>query len=336
MSEANGGWRMVRDGRRVVGIGVVALALLWTAAACGGDDAATGVPAVPSGTFAPASLPRPAPTPTGVAPATYQQVLTGLDAALTPDLTAVSGAQTPTDLAGALRTAATDLTTQRATLEGTDPPVPARAAHGQLVAALAALGTDLDSLRADADRQVVCTGSSGGRRASAGNGAHLTRLAVAALAAADPAHPYRVGSFLPTGQPDQTRRPDNGSVGPGRRGGYGKVTVEAPPSQDAVVKLTEGGARVRNIFVRAGSSTTVDGLPDGHFDVFYTLGEDWDTDAARFTRNCSFNKFDSGVDFSTRHLSTSIEYTTYRLTLFDVAGGNATSVPVPVADFPAS
>ncbi|EIV93713.1 hypothetical protein [Frankia sp. QA3] len=327
---------MVRGARRrVLGTGIAALALLW-AAACGGSDPATGLPALPSGTVAPASPPRPSPTPTGVAPATYQQVLTGLDTALTPDFTAVSGAQTPTDLSGALRTAAADLTTQRTTLERTAPPVRARAAHGQLVAALLALGTDLDSLRADADRQVLCTGSSGGRRASAGNGAHLTRLAVAALATADSTNPYRVGSFLPAGQPDQTRRPDNGSIGPGRRGGYGKLTVEAPASHDAVVKLTEGGARVRNIFVRGGSSTTVDGLPDGSFDVFYTLGEDWDTDAARFTRNCSFSKFDSGVAFTTRRLSTSIQYRTYRLTLFAVAGGNATSVPVPAAQFPAS
>ncbi|WP_261566148.1 hypothetical protein [Frankia gtarii] len=326
---------MVRNGRRVLGTGIATLALLWAAAACGGDDA-TGVPAVSSSTFAPAPSPSPSPTPTGVTSAVYQQVLTALDAALTPDLGAVSGAQTPPDLSKALRTAATDLRTQRTTLENTDPPARARAAHGQLVAALLALGTDLDTLRDEADRQALCTGSSGGRRASAGNGAHLTRLAVAALAAADPANPYRVGAFLPAGQPDQTRRPDNGSVGPGRRGGYGKLTVKAPPSQDAVVKLTEGGARVRNIFIRSGSSATVDGLPNGKFDVYYTLGEDWDTDAARFTRNCAFNKFDDGVTFTTRNLSTSIEYTTYELTLFDVAGGTATSVPIPPVDFPAT
>lgn len=313
-------------------------ALLWAATACGGNDPATSIPDSVSDTSAsaPAPSPRPSPSPTGVAPAAYQEVLTGLDTALTPDLVAVSGAQTPAELSGALRTAGTDLATRRTALERIAPPVRASAAHAQLVTALVALGTDLDSLRADADRQVLCTGSSGGRRASAGNGAHLTRLATAALAAADPVSSYRVGSFLPAGQPDQTRRPDNGSIGPGRRGGYGKLTIEAPASQDAVVKLTEGGARVRNIFVRGGSSTTVDGLPDGHFDVYYTTGEDWDTDAARFTRNCSFSRFDSGVAFTTKHLSTSIQYTTYRLTLFDVAGGNATSVPVPPTDFPAS
>jgi hypothetical protein len=314
----------------------MALLVTWGAAACGGSHspataggATATTPVVVTGT------PSPSPTPTGLSTAAYQQALTALDKALAPDFYFVAVAGTPDDLSNAFQKASSDLAGQREALEMLDPPTAAVAAHRQLIAALQTLGGDLDHLQTEAADAELCTGSSGARRASAGNGAHVMRLAAAAIAAADPVNRYRVGTFLPTGEPDETRQPDNGDLAPGRRGGYGQLTVSAS-SEDAVVKLTQNGGIVRDIFIRGGTSTTVTSIPDGTFDVYFTAGVDWDGLAGRFTRSCTYNKFDNPVTFTTRYLSTSVEYTTYRLTLYSTLGGTARSSEVPPKSFPTS
>jgi hypothetical protein len=264
----------------------------------------------------------------------YQQALADLDAALAPGFTAIGASLTPADLSAALSAVATNLKIQSDTLDAVRPPREVESAHDDLISALAALVRDLRSLSQDADSQALCTGGSGLPRAASGNGAHLTRLAATAVGTADPSHPYAVGTFLPAGSPDQNRQPQNGSLGGGRRGGYGELTVTTSTDTDAVVKLTEGESVVRVVFVRAGTSTTVDGIPDGTFVAYYTTGSDWDEANARFTRDCDFSKFDEALPYTTRHLSGSIEYSTFELTLYGVIGGNASTSRVDPGAFP--
>jgi hypothetical protein len=81
--------------------------------------------------------------------------------------------------------------------------------------------------------------------------------------------------------------------------------------------------------------TTVDGIPDGTYEVFFTTGNDWDDVNQRFTRDCSFEKFDDPVEFTTRDLEDSIEYSIWELSLATL-GGNAPTTLVDPGAFPGS
>ncbi|MBX6388719.1 MAG: hypothetical protein IRZ08_06930 [Frankia sp.] len=282
-------------------------------------------------TKAPPSLRPPQP----VSAAVYQQALTDLDSALALGFFALGAALAPADVESAADGLAGELDLQATKLGRITPPTAVATAHEDLTTALGALADDLETLAGDAADWAVCTGGTGLPRASSGNGAHLFRLAAGALATADPAHPYAVGTFLPAGSPDPGRRPGNGSLPGGQRGGYGELTViHASGSTDAVVKLMANGQVTRSVYVQAGTSTTVDGIPNGTYEVFFTTGNDWDDVNQRFTRDCSFEKFEDPVEFTTRDLGSSIEYTTWELTLYAVEGGNAPTTAVDPGAFP--
>ncbi len=319
----------------------VAVVLVGSLAACGGDGdffprapARSGTGTFATRSAAPPRAPVATPTPARVTPEAYQRVLTELDTALGPGFGAIGSAQTPEDLAAALSAVALNLTIQADGLEDVRPPAAVATAHTGLSDALGTLAAELTSLAGDARDREVCTGGSGLPRAASGNGGHLFRLAVLGLATADPAHHYTVGSFLPPGAPDQTRRAGNGSLPGGRRGGYGELTITASGGTDAVVKVLQGADVIRNVYVQAGASAKVDGIPNGTFDVFYTEGTDWDDANHRFTRDCAFSRFDQPITFSTTNHPGSIEYTTYTLTLYGVVGGTASSTDVPPGAFP--
>jgi hypothetical protein len=63
-----------------------------------------------------------------------------------------------------------------------------------------------------------------------------------------------VGTFLPAGSPDPGRRPGNGSLPGGQRGGYGELTVtQGDTSTDAVIELMTNGQVTRSVYVQAGT-----------------------------------------------------------------------------------
>ncbi|MBL7496603.1 hypothetical protein I6A84_26870 [Frankia sp. CNm7] len=309
--------------------------LLVAVAACGGGS---GEPTPPPPTSAvPTSItPKTPPPQPPISRADYQKALSEVEAALAPGFAAIGGAQTPTDLEGALSAVALNLDIQADNLEKLKAPQAVATPNLDLVAGMRALSNDLSTVAGDAGKQILCTGGSGLPRAVSGNGAHLFRLAVLGVATAEPDHPYAFGGFLPPGSPDQNRRPANGNLGGGRHGGYGQLTVEAGSGADAVVKLMQGGELVRAIFVAEGGTATVTGIPNGTYEAFYTTGHDWDDANRRFTRDCEFDRFDDPLEFTTRSLPDSIEYTTWTLTLYTTAGGNAATSPVDPGTFPGS
>ncbi|WP_322750853.1 MULTISPECIES: hypothetical protein [unclassified Frankia] len=322
--------------------GVLALVAGGLATSCGGGGSRDGLPQPTSPTSrasspiaTPTPTPTPSPTPTTITSGEYQTALSALDSALAPRFSAVFLSGTPAALSNAFKSAAGELGTQGLTLSRIRPPANVASAHQDLVAALSALKSDLLNLAGDARDHTLCTGGAGMPRAASGDGARVLRAAAAAIASADPAQSYKVGTFMPAAQPDLNRQPVNGSLGPGKRGGLGKLTIKAATT-DAVIKLTGGGTLIRNIYVRAGATVTADGIPDGTFDVFFTTGTDWEAAASRFTRDCDFSKFDQPLSYQTKYYSTQTQYTTFTLTLYKSVGGNASTSSVDPDSFPVS
>jgi hypothetical protein len=280
---------------------------------------------------------RSLPPPTAMSRDEFQKALSDIDAALKPGFDAIGAAQTPTDLNNAVGAVRLNLGVQAGALEKLRPPKPAVIATGQVATAMRDLASDMTAVGADALDESVCTGGTGLPRVTNLDGADAFRLAFLGLTTAEPGHPYTFGTFLPPATPDPDRRPGNGALAGGRSGGYGHLTVDNQGSADSVVKIVSGAELIRAVYVQAGGSVTVTGIPNGTYDAFYTTGTDWDDVNRRFTRDCAFDKFDDPMDFTTTSTSTSIEYSVWTLTLHTAAATDAAPTSsVDPKDFPAS
>ncbi|MHB8107430.1 MAG: stalk domain-containing protein [Candidatus Cryosericum sp.] len=129
-------------------------------------------------------------------------------------------------------------------------------------------------------------------------------------------------------------RPDNGAILkrlPAFTGGRGKLTIQMGTGRDAIVKLVKSDSDQASIavYVRADSSTTVTGIPDGVYRVVYATGEGYNAQSATFILGLKAAEFDESVAYTT----TSTTYSTWSITLYAAAGGNATTTPLPGDSF---
>jgi hypothetical protein len=326
-------------------VGGVVLAVIVSVVALVGlgqsDDFPNPEPAAASSSptaSSPASGSNAAIAPAALSPAKYQGELTALDTALAASVKRVRAARSPAALSGAVERLEQSVTEQADKLRGVSPPVAISAEHGALVDALDALADELIDIGAAADAAEVCLGSSGTASIGQSSGAAEVRTAVADLVSADPAHRYRVRSFLPAKTAAKTRRLRNGTVLKRPNGGYGRLSIDNGGSVDAVVSLVRRDAKKpsMSVYVRAHDSFTVSRISDGTYHIFITAGGDWDKAAKRFSRNCSFEKFDEPAKFTTKFTSTAIEYSVHEISITPVIGGNATVSEVAPDAFPAS
>lgn len=136
-------------------------------------------------------------------------------------------------------------------------------------------------------------------------------------------------SELPRG----TYRPFTGYLTPIVNNGMGKLSVSNGTTSDAVVFLAytlldEIGGASHVIYLRPGQSYSISGIMDGFYTVFFTTGSEWDGE--KFTVNPSFQRFDQAISFSTYDNT----YSSWKLTLNPVVGGNTTTSPVDPEQFP--
>lgn len=102
-------------------------------------------------------------------------------------------------------------------------------------------------------------------------------------------------------------------------GGSGQLIIRNL-EWDTLVALTGGDDPKKplvSVFVRKGSSFTVYGIRDGNYDVYLSMGEDWDTASKRFTKNVSYYRFDETFNYRT----TSSHYTYYTISMGEGGGG---------------
>jgi len=131
--------------------------------------------------------------------------------------------------------------------------------------------------------------------------------------------------------PTLTRRLATGTVvkQTGALNGMGELTVENGLDLDAVAVLSRDSWLLA-VYVRNNSSHTIGGIPDGNYELFFTLGEDWDAGQAEFTRRRDLSRFEESFPFT----STSTTYSIWSVTLHPVPGGTASSEDVPESQFP--
>jgi hypothetical protein len=273
------------------------------------------------------------PAPAAMSMASYQKLLTGIDARLANDTKRLGVTLSPAAVGFAVEITQSDVSGAVQQLQDTTPPPRLKAAHAGLVSAFTALGQALTSAMAGAHNDQLCAGTSALALISRSGGATRLRSAQAQLAAAD----VQLASFLPPATADTSRRLANGKfVKRPAPTGQGELTVDNGTSTDAVVDLVRGAVTALAVYVRSGSSYTAKGVADGNYQVYFTSGTDWDGTNHVFTRDCVFQKFDNTVSFTTTTSGDTIQYTDDQITLNPVVNGNAKVSDVSPGQYPLS
>ncbi|MFC4585831.1 hypothetical protein [Sphaerisporangium corydalis] len=310
-----------------------ALAMTFVLAACssGGDPARPtaggGSTDDPTEAVSPAST-----VPAGVTPEEYSAALKSAAGPVGSSLSGIAKSRSLKSLNQRLKRAESAVSDAVEKLGTVTPPADITAEHSDYVAALRDLDNDLGGLRDSVDGRKLCTASAVLARLGKADGFGAAKSAGGDLAAKGdyPANVVKVKT-----PKERTRRPANGTfLRSGNRGGNGRLTVDNGGKTDAVLTLVRGKSKLTSFYVRKGRKTTVRGIPDGTFKIFFTGGTDWDKGARAFTRNCSFERFEDTVKFRTIRSATLIQFSTWTITLQPVIGGNAKTSEVDPDSFP--
>ncbi len=121
----------------------------------------------------------------------------------------------------------------------------------------------------------------------------------------------------------------------GGRDGLGELEIDNRYGLDSVVILTTPNQQpVFSVYVGVGKSYKITAIRDGTFLIYVAQGEDWDSATARFTRQASYFRFEEPMSFVTKDTQNGQEYSTFRITLYSVVGGNAPTLPIDESQFP--
>jgi hypothetical protein len=120
-------------------------------------------------------------------------------------------------------------------------------------------------------------------------------------------------------------------------GGYGELKIENGRDLDAIGVIAssrEPKIPLIAVYIQSKDSFTVEGIKDDMYTLYFTLGEDWDSDMKKFTRKTTYARFEDQLEFKTTRTATETRYTVFTVTLHPVTGGAAETKPVSEADFP--
>ena len=108
----------------------------------------------------------------------------------------------------------------------------------------------------------------------------------------------------------------------------GSLRVANGTNHDAAVFLVDGSMNtVAGVYIQAGATGRLHGIPDGRYEIHYTLGTGWLAGRMRFCEDGSFHAFDVPVTFRTTEESAGdtvwVRKPVLEITLHPVVGGTA-------------
>jgi hypothetical protein len=123
------------------------------------------------------------------------------------------------------------------------------------------------------------------------------------------------------------------------RKGYGKLTViDDNPKMDAVAVLnpSNNGPKLA-VYIGSNDSFTISGIEDGLYDMYFEIGNIWNSSSKKFTDKGGFYRLDRSLLFETTKGANRIEYRTWTVAL-EAAAPNANvavgKVPISEEEFP--
>jgi len=104
-------------------------------------------------------------------------------------------------------------------------------------------------------------------------------------------------------------------------GGQGKLTIiNDNPTRDSVAVLTTTDkGPVLVVYIRSKDSFTISGIQDGSYDMYFEIGNNWNSSSSRFTDESEFYRIDRSFPFETIERSDGIEYSVWTVALEEAA-----------------
>jgi len=132
-------------------------------------------------------------------------------------------------------------------------------------------------------------------------------------------------------------RPETGTViKESKMDGWGELDIINNGADDAVSALKENqtGIVVAAVYIRGGDVFKLVGIEDGGYDLYFKLGQSWNTSLQRFEANAGQSRMDDPLTFETVRVPEGILYCMAQVTLNEVPGGNTIALPVGDEEFP--
>jgi hypothetical protein len=92
-------------------------------------------------------------------------------------------------------------------------------------------------------------------------------------------------------------RPPDGEVLPAKLTGPGVLDIENGDESDAYVTLARDGRAAFTVYIWKGSKAEVAHVADGEYVVYFSTGDDWNSDVRRFTSSVHAVRFDNPLVF---------------------------------------
>jgi len=138
-------------------------------------------------------------------------------------------------------------------------------------------------------------------------------------------------------------RPKTGTIVGGEKPdeGDGELIVDNVLGwDDAVAVLTSEGSNqtVVAVYVRQGDTSTIRGISDGTYDLYFATGENWNSNTDKFTESAGYYVFEDPFRFDTyttedeEYIYT--HYSSWTVTLYIKDEGNATTNSINETAFP--
>lgn len=117
--------------------------------------------------------------------------------------------------------------------------------------------------------------------------------------------------------------------------GHGKLFISNQTSLDAVVRLYNRSTleTIRWFFVKSHGSFSVDSIPEGDYNLAYSLGLDWVDSEDAFRWNPSYHEFEKEFIYSEQRDTSRIQYDEISVTLHPVMGGNVRTKDISRSEF---
>ena len=129
-------------------------------------------------------------------------------------------------------------------------------------------------------------------------------------------------------------RPETGTyIRDTQRDGYGLLTIHNNWTMDTVAVLTDQNMKpLLVVYIRTGESLDITGIKDGDYSLYFTIGDQWDGSAGRFSNVYGYYRYNAPLPFVTDK----IEYSIFELDLYEAGASNFLPDQFPFPDISSS
>ena len=133
-------------------------------------------------------------------------------------------------------------------------------------------------------------------------------------------------------------RPETGTyIRDTQRDGYGLLTIHNNWTMDTVAVLTDQNMEpLLVVYIRTGESLDITGIKDGDYSLYFTIGDQWDGSAGRFSNVYGYYRYNAPLPFVTDDSGDKIEYSIFELDLYEAGASNFLPDQFPFPDISSS